>query len=125
MIFQSFLQESRRISAFLKERHGEKVTLIHVVDILDAIRSDEGLLNTVMITSEFVSPTIELMSKLDRRLKPLEDNGALTLIFRPSFPPHKEEEVVEVNAYKDDDNTKCLSANICTSLTANRGWPSC
>ena len=73
----------------------------------------------MITTSELVSPTIELMSKLDRRLKPFEDNGALTFVFRPNFPPHKEEEVVEVNAYKDDDNTEYTSANICTSLTAN------
>lgn len=43
MIYQSFMQESKRIDTFLKESHGEEITLIHVVDLLDAIINDEGL----------------------------------------------------------------------------------
>ena len=94
------MQESNRASTFLKERHGQEITLIHVIDIMDAVRSEEGLQRIVVITSEIVSPTIELMSKLEIRLTPLENDGTISLAFRPIPPPHQKEEALKIDTTK-------------------------
>ena len=39
MLSQSFMQESERIQTALKLRHKEEITVINVVDLLDAIRN--------------------------------------------------------------------------------------
>ena len=91
MIHQSFLQESERIQTALKILHKEEVAVINVVDLLDAIRNGLGLHGIVIITSEIVEPTQELISKLNKKAIPLEENGIISIIFRPALLPHHEE----------------------------------
>ena len=59
MLSQSFMQESERIQTALEIRHKEEITVINVVDLLDAIRNGLGLHGIVVITSEIVKPTQE------------------------------------------------------------------
>ena len=104
--------KNRKGSKLPKIRHKEEIIVINVVDLLDAIRNGLGLHGIVVITSEIVKPTNELMSKLEKKVMLLESNGTISMMFRPMLPPHPEKEASKSDDGKDDDKEDIASSTV-------------